>query len=80
MNRDKMEMMNIEEIYTKFPNEWVILLDVKLDKNRDKPVRGRLVSHKKSRSRAIKELEKYRNHSLSFFYTGYMSDDLGALF
>lgn len=79
MKKKEVDFLTYEEIQEKFSDEWIILLDIKLDKNNDRPVKGRVVFHSKSMEKAYKALESYKSETLAFYCTGDIPEDMGVL-
>ncbi len=75
----KDEILTYEEILNRFPDEWVILLDVELDKKTGQPLRGKVAYHDKEMEKAYQALERYKEQSLSFFFTGDIPEDMEAI-
>jgi hypothetical protein len=72
------ELLMIEEIRQKYPEEWLLVIDCELSENTELKA-GRVVEHSRCRDDIHKAL---RNHTgkIAIYYTGEIPDDLTVIF
>ena len=68
------EVLTREEIYSRFPAEWVLLADPEVDEHQ-RVVRGRVICHSKDRDEVDRKAIELRLKSSAFLYTGAMPEN-----
>ena len=72
------ELLTIEEIKQKYPDEWLLLIDCRLSKNTELKS-GKVVVHSKCRDDIHKALKNYSGR-LAIHYAGEIPDNLVVIF
>ena len=67
--------MSAEEIYTRFPDEWVFVVDPETDEALNVEC-GQVVCHSKSRDDIHREVMAVRPKRFAVWYTGNLRDDV----
>lgn len=68
------EMMTIEEIYSRFDSEWVLVEDPEVNENME-VLRGKVVCHSKNRDEVYRKDMELRPKSAAYVYTGTIPED-----
>jgi len=71
--------MKIEHIKEQFPDEWILIEVLKVDKF-GKVLEGKLIAHSKKRNDTYKAMETIRVSHVAHFWNGKISDDYCAAF
>ena len=71
--RAKSDVLSVEEIYRRFPGEWVLLADPEVDRNQN-VLCGKLVWHSKGRDEVYQKDIDLRLRESATLYTGTMPE------
>ena len=74
----KQPLLTKEKIKSKYPNQWLLLKDVKLDAATTLR-KGRVIAHSKSRDEIHRALKKHSGN-LCIHFTGSLPPDTGVIF
>ena len=72
------ELLMIEEMKQKYPDEWLLVIDCELSGNTELKA-GRVVEHSRCRDDIHKALKHYTGR-VAIYYTGEIPDDLTVIF
>ncbi len=72
------EILMIEEMKQKYPDEWLLVIDCKLSPNTELEA-GKVVAHSRCRDDIHKALKNYRG-KVAIQYAGEIPDDLVVIF
>jgi len=74
------EVLTIETIKQRYPDEWVIVVDYAIDEKTTTPIEGKVLMHSKSREEVYRRLETLQDRSACVFCTGELPKDTGIMF
>lgn len=72
------KVLTLAEIYRQYPDEWVLVACVEMDKGLN-IVRGEVLGHSPERSRLYDNSLPRKGKSIAIEYTGEIPDDLAIL-
>ena len=72
------ELLMIEEMKQKYPDQWLLVIDCELSENTELEA-GKIVEHSRCRDDVHKALKNYMG-KVAIYYTGAIPDDLAVVF
>jgi hypothetical protein len=72
------ERLTIEEIYNRFPDEWVLLDEIQVDQAQH-VLSGRVIAHSADRDRVYDAMLKSDSSELAVRFTGRIPDDVAVI-
>ncbi len=71
-------ILSIEEIHQKYPNQWVLIVNMDLDENLH-ITRGEVIAHSEDRDEIYGQLPLRNGKPATIEYTGSIPDDIAVL-